>query len=185
MDLFHRDAEKLVERFSELIREYLGDGAIALAQGDDTDVTSPQIAALRFVDRHEPAYVGHLSAGLSITPPAATKAVDRLVVKGLVDRREDPGDRRQHLLTVTQTGRDLLDRLRVVRQERLSAVLFRMQESERKALLRGLRGFMTAALLSEPDLIASTCERCGIECFEACVINQAHLALYGQVISPV
>ena len=183
MDLFLRDAEKLALRFAALVEDYLVEDVLGEAEAGD--VTATQVGALRYIGRHVPAYVGELSFGLSITPPAATKTVDRLVAKGLVDRREDPGDRRQHTLTLTDGGQALLDRVKRAQQERLSGVLGRMEEAERKALIRGLRGFLTAAFLTDNGLVARTCERCGSDCFESCVINQAHIALYGEVIKPV
>lgn len=183
MDLFLRDAEKLTLRFAALVQEHLVEDALVEARSGD--VTSTQVAALRYIERHVPAFVGELSSGLGISPPAATKTVDRLVAKGLVDRREDPDDRRQHLLTVTEAGRELLDRVKRVQQERLSAILGRMDEADRKAFIRGIRGFMSAAFFVETDLVGRACERCGSECFESCVVNQAHVALYGQVIQPV
>jgi DNA-binding MarR family transcriptional regulator len=183
VDLLLRDAEKLALRFGALVQEFLVESAIEAS--DAGDVTATQVGALRYIERHVPAFVGELSFGLSITPPAATKTVDRLVAKGLVERREDPDDRRQHLLTLTEAGQALLDRVKREQAERLGAVLGRMEEAERKALVRGLRGFMTAAFLASHDLVGRTCERCGSECFESCVINQAHVALYGQVIQPV
>lgn len=183
MDLFLRDAEKLTLRFAALVEEHLVEDV--LDEAESGDVTTTQIAALRYIERHVPAYVGELSFGLAISPPAATKTVDRLVAKGLVDRREDPDDRRQHLLTVTEAGQGLLDRVKRVQQDRLSAIMARMEEGDRKAFIRGVRGFMTAAFFVENDLIGRSCERCGSECFESCVVNQAHVALYGQAIQPV
>lgn len=183
MDLFLRDAEKLALRFAALVQEHLVEDA--LGEADSGDVTPTQVAALRYIERHVPAFVGELSFGLAISPPAATKTVDRLVAKGLVGRREDPDDRRQHLLTVTEAGQDLLDRVKRVGQDRLSAIMGRMEEADRTAFVRGVRGFMTAAFFVDHELIGRSCERCGCECFESCVVNQAHVALYGQTIQPV
>ncbi|MGI8721983.1 MAG: MarR family transcriptional regulator [Geodermatophilaceae bacterium] len=39
----------------------------------------------------------------------ATRTVDRLVVAGLIDRRDSPADRRQLELTLTSKGRDLVE----------------------------------------------------------------------------
>ncbi len=183
MDLFLRDADKLALRFAALVQEHLVEDV--LDQAEAGDVTSTQIAALRYIERHLPAYVGELSYGLAISPPAATKTVDRLVAKGLVDRREDPDDRRQHILTVTDPGLELLGRVKHVGEDRLSAIMGRMEEADRIAFIRGVRGFMSAAFFVENNLIGRSCERCGCECFESCVVNQAHVALYGQVIKPV
>lgn len=177
-----REVEKLVDLFAELVRDHLGDGL--LEEAGAGDVTCSQLAALRYLSRHSPNFVGHLSSGLSISYPAATKAVDRLVAKNLVDRREDRDDRRKESLTVTAEGQDLLERVRKVRQERLEAVLDRMDPSERKALSVGLRGFLNSAFLSDNALVGRTCERCGCDCFDNCVVYQAHVALYGEAIAP-
>jgi DNA-binding MarR family transcriptional regulator len=183
MDLFLRDAEKLALRFCALVQEYLVEDALSAAEASDT--TATQVSALRYIARHVPAHVGEMSFGLAISPPAATKTVDRLVQKGLVDRREDPEDRRQHLLTLTETGEALLSRVREQQELRLGEILERMAEADRKAFVKGLRGFMTAAFMTENALVTRTCERCGSDCFESCIINQAHLALYNQAIQPV
>ncbi len=182
METHLRDVEMLGDLFAEVVGDHLGDGMLAEAEAGD--VTLTQISALRYVARHAPTYVGRLSAGLGISFPAATKAVDRLVAKNLVDRRGDPDDRRKEGLAVTDEGRALLARVQTVRTQRLGGVLERMEPAERRALTRALRGFLTSAFLSDNSLVARTCERCGCDCFETCVVYQAHVALYGEAISP-
>jgi DNA-binding MarR family transcriptional regulator len=44
-------------------------------------------------------------AGLRITKQAASQLVDILVLRGYLDRRPDPQDRRRSLLTITERGR--------------------------------------------------------------------------------
>ncbi len=182
MDMHLRDVEMLGDLFAEVVGDHLGLGMLAEAEAGD--VTLTQISALRYVARHSPTYVGRLSAGLAISFPAATKAVDRLVAKKLLDRRGDPDDRRKEGLAVTEAGQALLDRVQKVRTRRLEGVLERMESAERRALTRALRGFLTSAFLTDNALVARTCERCGCDCFDACVVYQAHVALYGEAISP-
>ncbi|MBU6428090.1 MAG: MarR family winged helix-turn-helix transcriptional regulator [Cyanobacteria bacterium REEB65] len=182
MDPQLRETEKLVDLFASLVANFLGDGMLAEAEAGE--VTCTQLDALRYLARHSPNFVGHLSSGLAISYPAATKAVDRLVAKSLVDRQSDPHDRRKEGLTVTPEGLELLERVRKIRGDRLEAVLTRMEDTERKALVRGLRGFLTAAFLTDNQLVGQTCERCGSDCFETCVLYQTHVALYGEPIAP-
>ncbi|MBI6545867.1 MAG: winged helix-turn-helix transcriptional regulator [Cyanobacteria bacterium NC_groundwater_1444_Ag_S-0.65um_54_12] len=186
MDLLLRDAQKLVERFAELVRAILEREPSNQENAGEIEtgaITPAQLAALQYIGRHAPAYVGGLSDGLAISYPAATKTVDRLVNKSLVRRYDDPRDRRLTTLALTPEGSELLDRAKRLRHERLSSVLGRMADGDHKALLRGLRGFLTTAFLIDHELIGQICERCGNECYENCVINQAHLALYGSAIA--
>jgi DNA-binding MarR family transcriptional regulator len=178
-----REAEKLIGRFAWVIEQWLREDPVA--EATEGELTRPQWEALRYVGQHDPAFVGQLSSGLGISPPAATKAIDRLHAKGLIDRREDPQDRRQHLLTVTEDGLRHLDAVSGRQAERLSGVLGRLDPGDKRALLKGLRAFLTSAYGQDHPLVERSCERCGVGCFEACVVNQAHVALYGTPIARV
>ena len=53
--------------------------------------------------------VSEVGEQLGVTNAAASQAVDRLVQLGLIERTEDPEDRRAKQLALTQKGRDLID----------------------------------------------------------------------------
>lgn len=182
-DVILRDAETLFGLFSDLthrvlVTEILPDLA-------DLDLTPAQAEALLFLVRHDPACVGDLADGLDVSYPAATKAVDRLVAKGLVTRKESERDRRQSELTVTDAGREVIVRMRLARRQRLETIFARMAPDDQRALLKGLKGFIAAGFMTDKDLIASTCQRCGVDCFEDCIVNQSHLAFLGTEITGV
>lgn len=182
-DLLLRDAETLFALFGDLVHQVLV--TERLGEIAEHDITHAQVDALQFLSRHDPNCVGDLASGLGISYPAATKAVDRLVAKGLVTRREGERDRRQSELTLTPEGRELVETLKVARRERLDAIFARMSGEDQKAMLRGLKGFITAAFMTDKALIAETCQRCGIDCFKDCVVNQSHLAFLGTEIERV
>jgi DNA-binding MarR family transcriptional regulator len=178
-----REAEMLSGLFSDLIERVLvTDVLVGLA---DADVTPAQIQALHFLARHERNRVGDLTVGLGISYPAATKTVDRLVARGLIDRREGVQDRRLSELTVTERGERLLGEVLARRRERLDAILARMAPDDQRALLKGLKGFLTAGFMVDKELIAATCQHCGADCYQDCVVNQSHLAFHGTAIAPV
>ncbi|MEB3300237.1 MAG: MarR family transcriptional regulator [Candidatus Sericytochromatia bacterium] len=183
MERSPRDAEKLVGRFAWVVNQWLREDPVEEATAGE--LTVAQWEVLRYVGLHDPAYAGQLSSGLGISPPAATKAIDRLFAKGLVDRKEDPRDRRQHLLSVTEDGRRRLDEVDQRQQQRLSQVLSRMEPGDRRALFKGLRAFLTSAYGQDNPLVERSCERCGLGCFESCVVHQAHMALYGTPVARV
>jgi DNA-binding MarR family transcriptional regulator len=58
--------------------------------------------------RDRPSNIGEVGELLGITKQAAAKVVASLVDEGLVERREDPGDRRAALLGLTADGRQFL-----------------------------------------------------------------------------
>ena len=49
-----------------------------------------------------------ISEGYDITPAATSQLVDKLVQGGLIQRVEDPHDRRAKLLSLTDKGRELI-----------------------------------------------------------------------------
>jgi len=58
-------------------------------------VTVPQLRVLVMAADHAPLTLGAVAEGLGVHPSNATRTCDRLVSAGLLDRRDDPSDRRQ------------------------------------------------------------------------------------------
>src|SRR5690348_7735059 len=81
--------------------------AQSLAAVDDI-VTAPQLRVLVMVASRGPLNLAAVARGLGVHPSNATRACDRLVSAGLLDRRDDPDDRRNLLLQLTEEGRRLV-----------------------------------------------------------------------------
>ena len=77
----------------------------------DYDLTLQQIRAFAFVFAHGQTPISKVADALGIRPNVATGIIQRLVDRGLIERREDPDDRRVRLLTVTDRGLALIDEL--------------------------------------------------------------------------
>ncbi len=75
-----------------------------------------------------------LAAAASIRQPAMTELVQRLERQSLVTRVDDPGDARAALVTITDTGRALLDDQRRDRRERMAALLKALPEDDETTL---------------------------------------------------
>jgi MarR family transcriptional regulator, organic hydroperoxide resistance regulator len=56
--------------------------------------------------------MGELAERVLMNHPALTKTMDRMVSRGLVHRRADPGDSRRVLVYITDNGLELMARLR-------------------------------------------------------------------------
>ncbi len=105
---------EILERFHALMRhvaeshapEFLG-----------TDVTMSQAKALYLLSVRPGATMSAIAAELGVGASAVSGLVDRLVAQGYVERKEDPADRRQQLVTITEAGTTTLDSMREMRAQ--------------------------------------------------------------------
>ncbi|MBN2232488.1 MAG: MarR family transcriptional regulator [Deltaproteobacteria bacterium] len=67
-------------------------------------LTAATWCAMMALAENGPLGQKRLSAILALEHPTVTRTVDRLVEKGLVERRSDPGDRRQAIVALTDDG---------------------------------------------------------------------------------
>ena len=91
-----------------------------------------------------PHSVGQLAEVLGVSPPAATRLVDRLVEHGMVERRHDREDRRVVLVDYVPAMRDVARRLMEVRRRRLTEAMERLSDEEAWMFVRGLRSLAEA-----------------------------------------
>jgi DNA-binding MarR family transcriptional regulator len=76
---------------------------------------------------------------------SASRICDRLVLAGLLARRDLPQDRRNVELTLTPAGERLLATVNDHRRDVFTRILRRMDASARAALAEALSGFVAAA----------------------------------------
>ena len=82
-----------------------------------------------------------LARSLMLSPAGMTNRVDRLVARGLVDRRADPDDRRSLLVALTPAGREVVDAAvtdHVANEVRLLGVLSARERADLDRILRKL-----------------------------------------------
>jgi len=77
---------------------------------DATGLSFSQISILMRLVHGGNAGVSEIGGQLGVTNAAASQAVDRLVQLGLIERTEDPKDRRAKRLALTQKGRALVEK---------------------------------------------------------------------------
>jgi|tagenome__1003787_1003787.scaffolds.fasta_scaffold20244886_1 DNA-binding MarR family transcriptional regulator len=120
--------------------------AIALSlEGADVHLSLPQLRALAVIDARGPANLSAVAEGLGVNASNASRACDRLVRNGLLDRREDPHDRRSVVLTLTRDGRRLLDGIMKKRHTVLMQVMGRMSAADQARMSEAMRAFTEAA----------------------------------------
>jgi DNA-binding MarR family transcriptional regulator len=69
----------------------------------------PQFFMLMHIHYKKQCGISDLSDHMEITAAAASQTVDKLVQSGLLDRTEDPIDRRAKQVTLSAKGRQLID----------------------------------------------------------------------------
>ena len=74
-------------------------------RADSSDLQSNQLSVMAVLLNEGDLLMGELAARERIQPPSMTRIVNGLEERGYVARRPDPSDRRQCLVTVTESGR--------------------------------------------------------------------------------
>src|SRR6266542_262279 len=87
------------------------------------ELTMAQVRVLFRLRNGGPMTSGALAGQLKVTLPTVTSVVDRLVARRLVERRDDPEDRRRVILALATDGQTLVERIQQGRRARLAAVI--------------------------------------------------------------
>ena len=128
-----------------------------------------QLIKLMAIDGHH--QVGEVADFLGVSPPAATKNIDKLERLGLVARNRSPGDRRATLLSVSRKGRRLVRKYEEIRAARLSPVLADFGPKEIARFADLLERFAVSLLdLEQPR--QRSCLRCAAHIQQGCPVGQ-------------
>ena len=106
-----------------------------LAQDDRaTGVSAPRLSALSVLVFGGPRSIGELAGLEGVTPPTMTRLVAAMVADGLVERLDDPADRRVVRVQASATGRTLLMAGQDRRVATLAAMIKPLTPKERRRL---------------------------------------------------
>ncbi|MDQ5894383.1 MAG: hypothetical protein QG596_644 [Actinomycetota bacterium] len=94
------------------------------------------IAALASIERHKVVTPGELARIEGVQRPTVTRVVTKLAESGLIDRREDPEDRRSALLSVSEEGHRYLAAHRSRKSAWLANLIEEMPEEDAETLAR-------------------------------------------------
>jgi DNA-binding MarR family transcriptional regulator len=107
-----------------------------LRQEAGEELSPSQGAALATIGRHGPLTPSELAVRERVQRPTATRVIARLEETGLVDRTQDPVDRRSFVVALTPEGRELLARVRNRKNAYLARRLRDLDADERATLDR-------------------------------------------------
>jgi DNA-binding MarR family transcriptional regulator len=88
--------------------------------------------------------MGKVAEALDVSVASATGIIDRMEQRGLVERGQQPADRRVVLVQATPAGLDVFSELDEHRRARITLILERLADDELAAFLKGLRAMHAA-----------------------------------------
>jgi DNA-binding MarR family transcriptional regulator len=119
-------------------------------------ITPSQVRVLLVLTAADgPMRSGDLAERLGIHPSTFTRTADRLVEAGWIRRTVNPDNRRESLVSLTNTGSRLVNQIARRRDANIKAVLAKLTADQRRQVVLALEVFAEAA--GEPsfeDLLA-------------------------------
>lgn len=83
--------------------------------------------------------VSDISARMDISSAAASQLVEKLVQAGLLERAEDPNDRRVKQLRLTSNGRDLVEAALSARYRWVDELIENLEPAEREKMAEAMQ----------------------------------------------
>jgi DNA-binding MarR family transcriptional regulator len=124
-------ADELMAFFVRLMH---GDQGELFAVVAELEVTMAQMRGMFVLNAAGGMPLTELAPKIGLSIPAAGRAVDGLVRKGLVARAEDPDDRRVKRLSITEDGLAAIGRIAEARREGFRRFAETLDERQRGAL---------------------------------------------------
>ncbi len=113
----------------------------------------PQLKTLIHLAHHPECNVSGLGEEFGVTNAAISQVMEKLVQQGLVLRTEDPQDRRQKILVLTEEGKKIAIESQMERQKWLSNLIQNLTDQEKEQINAALRLLISkAASIDEINL---------------------------------
>jgi MarR family transcriptional regulator, organic hydroperoxide resistance regulator len=123
---------------------YIAMQAVTVAHWLSLELTFTQVKALMLLNARKALTVSQLAKLLGVGNPTASILVQKLVELELVTRSEDPADRRQTVLRLSEKGAAVGAGRRKEREAQWQNWLSRLSDEDLDALARGLAALMQA-----------------------------------------
>ncbi len=144
------DVQELVTAVLTASRVLVSVSARSLAGVEDV-VTVTQFRTLVVMEAHGELNLNGLATLLDVTPSTALRMIDRLLVADLVTRRDNPENRREVLLGLTEQGLRIVAKVTSKRRTEIARIVTAMPDAQRSDLVAALRAFADAAGELEPQ----------------------------------
>jgi DNA-binding MarR family transcriptional regulator len=105
---------------------------------DANSLSPSQVITLFRLYHGGPCGVSEIGTQLGVTNAASSQLIDRLVVLGLIERAEDPSDRRAKRLTITLKGKTLLEQGITARRKWMETLTTQLTSEQRLTVIAAL-----------------------------------------------
>jgi DNA-binding MarR family transcriptional regulator len=105
---------------------------------DANGLSSSQVITLFRLYHGGPCGVSEIGTQLGVTNAASSQLIDRLVGLGLIERTEDPSDRRAKQLTITSKGKSVLEQGIAARRKWMEALTTQLTPEQRLTVITAL-----------------------------------------------
>ncbi len=122
----------------------------------ELNMTRAQWAVLVRLQRCEGVKQTELAESLDLAPITLGRLIDKLTTAGLVERRDDPTDRRAHRLYLTENAAPALKALGALAEDLMGRALAGLDEAEVTAVRHGLETIRTNI---KRELHAGACDK--------------------------
>jgi DNA-binding MarR family transcriptional regulator len=119
----------------------------------EKNLSMAQINALFRLNHKGACGVSDLGDDLGVTSAAASQLLERLVQQGLVARSEDPLDRRNKRIVLTEAGQRIVQESIQARQKWLTSLADLLTPAEQEQVEASLRLLIERAALLEEDAL--------------------------------
>jgi DNA-binding MarR family transcriptional regulator len=116
---------------------------------DETDLSFSQMSVLMRLFHGSNCGVSEIGEQLGVTNAAASQTVDRMVQLGLIERTEDPDDRRAKRLALTQKGRTLIEKGIEARSQWIEGLTDALTPEQQNMIISALTRLTEAARKTE------------------------------------
>ena len=172
----------LSEREGKALNDFLGSAQIFTSAVTDLmaqqlrdvtndEVTFAQMKLLKMVSLTKGYSVSNVAQFLGVSTAAASRAVDRLVRRGLINRTEAPEDRRAVELSLTPKGEALLASYDTAAAGALDRV-FGDLSTDQLQQVGELLDRLSVSIVDRAEDADGVCFRCGIHFRDRCLLRQ-------------
>jgi DNA-binding MarR family transcriptional regulator len=120
----------------------------------NSGISMPQLSTLMHLEHGGGCGVSDIGVHLGVTNAAASQMIDRLVNQGLIERSEDPLDRRGKHIQITPLGRKLLKEAIEARRRWMERLSTQVTSEEQELISKALVVLTKAARALEPAVTA-------------------------------
>lgn len=143
-----------------------------LEEASGTQLALSQLQLLLLISRTQYRLkVSDVADFLDVSNAAASRAIDRLVQRGLVHRAIAPDNRRAVDLTLTDEGKALLDQFRDLRDQEMTRLLGSYSADRLREVTRALDE-LSVLLLDLDEAAEHRCLRCDVHFRRGCVLRE-------------